>query len=88
MVRPPVPETIADTVRIVGGYANVIVMRHPVEGTAAEGAATSVLVSEFDAADAWECAHVAANVETVEPAGALSNLTAMVTENHDYRGEW
>lgn len=25
---------------------------------------------------------------TVEPAGALSNLTAMVTENHDYRGEW
>ncbi|WP_226017046.1 NAD(P)H-dependent oxidoreductase subunit E [Novosphingobium sp. FKTRR1] len=25
---------------------------------------------------------------TVEPAGALSNLTAMVAENHDYRGEW
>jgi NADH-quinone oxidoreductase subunit E len=25
---------------------------------------------------------------TVEPAGALSNLKAMVTENHDYRGEW
>ncbi|MBB3955170.1 NADH-quinone oxidoreductase subunit NuoE [Novosphingobium sediminicola] len=25
---------------------------------------------------------------TVEPAGALSNLTAMVNENHDYRGEW
>jgi NADH-quinone oxidoreductase subunit E len=25
---------------------------------------------------------------TVEPVGALSNLTAMVTENHDYRGEW
>ncbi|WP_408589986.1 complex I 24 kDa subunit family protein [Novosphingobium sp.] len=25
---------------------------------------------------------------TVEPAGALSNLTAMVGENHDYRGEW
>ncbi|WP_225207249.1 complex I 24 kDa subunit family protein [Novosphingobium huizhouense] len=25
---------------------------------------------------------------TVEPAGALSNLTAMVSENHDYRGEW
>jgi NADH-quinone oxidoreductase subunit E len=25
---------------------------------------------------------------TVEPVGALSNLTAMVGENHDYRGEW
>jgi NADH-quinone oxidoreductase subunit E len=25
---------------------------------------------------------------TVEPVGALSNLTAMVDENHDYRGEW
>ena len=25
---------------------------------------------------------------TVEPAGALSSLTAMVGENHDYRGEW
>lgn len=25
---------------------------------------------------------------TVEPSGALSNLKAMVTENHDYRGEW
>jgi NADH-quinone oxidoreductase subunit E len=25
---------------------------------------------------------------TVEPLGALSNLTAMVGENHDYRGEW
>ncbi len=25
---------------------------------------------------------------TVEPAGALSNLKQMVTENHDYRGEW
>jgi NADH-quinone oxidoreductase subunit E len=25
---------------------------------------------------------------TVEPAGALSSLTAMVNENHDYRGEW
>ena len=25
---------------------------------------------------------------TVEPAGALSSLTAMATENHDYRGEW
>jgi len=25
---------------------------------------------------------------TVEPAGGLSNLNAMVTENHDYRGEW
>ncbi|MFA7586487.1 MAG: NADH-quinone oxidoreductase subunit NuoE [Novosphingobium sp.] len=25
---------------------------------------------------------------TVEPAGALSSLTAMTTENHDYRGEW
>jgi NADH-quinone oxidoreductase subunit E len=25
---------------------------------------------------------------TVEPVGALSNLTAMVSENHDYRGEW
>ncbi|MBB4857104.1 NADH-quinone oxidoreductase subunit E [Novosphingobium chloroacetimidivorans] len=25
---------------------------------------------------------------TVEPAGALSTLTAMVDENHDYRGEW
>ncbi|MEW9853967.1 complex I 24 kDa subunit family protein [Novosphingobium sp. M1R2S20] len=25
---------------------------------------------------------------TVEPAGALSTLTAMVNENHDYRGEW
>ncbi len=25
---------------------------------------------------------------TVEPVGALSNLTAMVGENHDYRAEW
>jgi NADH-quinone oxidoreductase subunit E len=25
---------------------------------------------------------------TVEPVGALSNLTAMASENHDYRGEW
>jgi NADH-quinone oxidoreductase subunit E len=25
---------------------------------------------------------------TVEPVGALSNLIAMVGENHDYRGEW
>lgn len=25
---------------------------------------------------------------TVEPVGTLSSLTAMVTENHDYRGEW
>jgi NADH-quinone oxidoreductase subunit E len=25
---------------------------------------------------------------TVEPVGALSTLTQMVTENHDYRGEW
>ena len=25
---------------------------------------------------------------TVEPVGALSSLTAMATENHDYRGEW
>ena len=25
---------------------------------------------------------------TVEPAGALSTLKQMVTENHDYRGEW
>jgi len=25
---------------------------------------------------------------TVEPVGGLSNLTAMVSENHDYRGEW
>ena len=25
---------------------------------------------------------------TVEPLGALSTLTAMVGENHDYRGEW
>jgi NADH-quinone oxidoreductase subunit E len=25
---------------------------------------------------------------TVEPTGALSSLTAMVEENHDYRGEW
>jgi NADH-quinone oxidoreductase subunit E len=25
---------------------------------------------------------------TVEPTGALSSLTAMVDENHDYRGEW
>ena len=25
---------------------------------------------------------------TVEPAGALSSLTAMVDGNHDYRGEW
>jgi NADH-quinone oxidoreductase subunit E len=26
--------------------------------------------------------------QSVEPAGALSSLTAMATENHDYRGEW
>lgn len=26
--------------------------------------------------------------QTVEPLGALSSLTAMVSENHDYRGEW
>ena len=25
---------------------------------------------------------------TVEPVGALSTLTAMIGENHDYRGEW
>jgi len=25
---------------------------------------------------------------TVEPVGALSTLTAMASENHDYRGEW
>ena len=25
---------------------------------------------------------------TVEPVGALSTLTEMATENHDYRGEW
>ena len=25
---------------------------------------------------------------TVEPVGALSSLTAMARENHDYRGEW
>ena len=25
---------------------------------------------------------------TVEPVGALSSLTAMATENYDYRGEW
>jgi NADH-quinone oxidoreductase subunit E len=25
---------------------------------------------------------------TVEPAGGVTSLTAMVTENHDYRGEW
>ena len=25
---------------------------------------------------------------TVEPVGALSTLTAMATEHHDYRGEW
>ena len=25
---------------------------------------------------------------TVEPVGALTTLTAMATENHDYRGEW
>jgi len=25
---------------------------------------------------------------TVEPVGALSNLTAMVSANHNYRGEW
>jgi NADH-quinone oxidoreductase subunit E len=25
---------------------------------------------------------------TVEPVGALSNLNAMVDDNHDYRGEW
>lgn len=25
---------------------------------------------------------------TVEPVGALSSLTAMVSENHDYRSEW
>ena len=25
---------------------------------------------------------------TVEPVGALSSLTAMVGENHDYRSEW
>ena len=25
---------------------------------------------------------------TVEPVGAPTNLAAMVTENHDYRGEW
>jgi NADH-quinone oxidoreductase subunit E len=25
---------------------------------------------------------------TVEPVDALSSLTAMVNENHDYRGEW
>jgi len=25
---------------------------------------------------------------TVEPVGALSSLTAMAQENHDYRGEW
>lgn len=26
--------------------------------------------------------------QTVEPAGALSSLQQMVSENHDYRGEW
>jgi NADH-quinone oxidoreductase subunit E len=25
---------------------------------------------------------------TVEPVGELTTLTAMVGENHDYRGEW
>jgi len=25
---------------------------------------------------------------TVEPVGGATSLTAMVTENHDYRGEW
>ena len=25
---------------------------------------------------------------TVEPCGGVTSLTAMVTENHDYRGEW
>jgi len=34
-------ETLEDTVRIVGGYADVIVLRHPDEGAAARAAAVS-----------------------------------------------
>jgi aspartate carbamoyltransferase catalytic subunit len=34
-------ETIADTIRVVGNYADAIVIRHPQEGTAGEAAAIS-----------------------------------------------
>ena len=34
-------ETIADTVRVIGNYADAIVLRHPKEGTASEAAAIS-----------------------------------------------
>jgi aspartate carbamoyltransferase catalytic subunit len=34
-------ETLEDTIRIVGGYADVIVLRHPDEGAAARAAAVS-----------------------------------------------
>jgi aspartate carbamoyltransferase catalytic subunit len=34
-------ETIADTIRVVGNYADAIVIRHPKEGTAGEAAAIS-----------------------------------------------
>lgn len=34
-------ETIADSIRVIGNYADAIVLRHPVEGTAQEAAAIS-----------------------------------------------
>jgi aspartate carbamoyltransferase catalytic subunit len=34
-------ETIADSIRVIGSYADAIVLRHPVEGTAQEAAAIS-----------------------------------------------
>jgi len=70
-------ETLADTVRIVEGYADVIVIRHPLEGSAAVAA----LYSKAPVINAGDGAHE-------HPTQTLLDLYTLRAERGKIEGTW
>jgi aspartate carbamoyltransferase catalytic subunit len=70
-------ETLADTVRIVEGYADVIVIRHPLEGSAAVAA----LYSRAPVINAGDGAHE-------HPTQTLLDLYTLRAERGKIEGAW
>lgn len=68
-------ESLADTIRMVNGYANIIVMRHPVEGAAMAAG----LYSDCSLINAGDGGHL-------HPTQTLTDLTTLQCELGDING--
>lgn len=79
-------ETLEDTIRIVSGYADLIVMRHPMEGAAAVAASVSPvpIVNAGDGANQHPTQTLLDLYAIRQTQGALDNLTVNMVGDLKY----